>query len=520
MSELQIVLIVIGVLIIVAVLLVNWWQERRFHQQMANSFSPLDSDALLDDPQFNDAAAMDDSALAADVDANLADAEPHYQHAATTSSAVQATQTNAADTYSPESYATETYRSESYNTETYNTETYSTDNYGVDIASDDERMLADRYAAPEENSVAPAMQQWPETDSALDLSPVSAAESKPLQRDDIKAIFEEAFSNLNKTTVASAASRFVINNIADNAIADDDGALKANPARQALQQAPSLPAMLDAQIDLTALVYLATETAASSLSNALLSLVEGHDKPMFVHLLDSNQQWHLPSQINPDLAVIKVACSLQMADRSGAVSRPALHRFQLAVETFGAGLNASVEWLNIADALTTANELDAFCIDVDKSIGFHLLHGENGPFTGTKLRGLAEAQGLTLTTDGTFKYHNESASSKTLAPPDFVMFNRDDHMFSPEMLRASVVKSVSFQLDIPHVKQCTEVFSHMVQVARQMEIGLNATLVDDNNKVLNELQVDKIRQQLKSIQSAMQLRGIVAGSDSALRLFS
>jgi len=505
MSELQIVLIVIGVLIIVAVLLVNWWQERRFHQQMANSFSPLDSDALLDDPQFNDSGvdAQDDtaSAIAAHDDDSLLDDEPHYYpHAASTSSAVQATQT-----YATENYAAAAAR---------------TDNYGVEIASDDEYLLDDRYAAPAEDSAPATTQPWPETEIVVDQPRELAVESKPLQRDDIKAIFEEAFSNLNKTTVASAASRFVINNIADKGMATDDGALKANPARKALQQAPSLPAMLDAQIDLTALVYLNTETAASTLSNALQSLAEGHDKPMFVHLLDSNQQWHLPSQINPDLAVIKVACSLQMADRSGAVSRPALHRFQLAVETFGAGVNGSVEWLNTADALTTANELDAFCIDVDKSIGFHLLHGDNGPFTGTKLRGLAEAQGLTLTTNGTFKYHNDSSSSKALAPPDFVMFNRDDHMFSPEMLRVSVVKSVSFQLDIPHVKQCTEVFSHMTQVARQMEIGLNATLVDDNNKVLNELQVDKIRQQLKSIQSAMQLRGIEAGSDIALRLFS
>jgi FtsZ-interacting cell division protein ZipA len=502
MSELQIVLIVIGVLIIVAVLLVNWWQERRFHQQMANSFSPLDSDALLDNPQFNDidTDTMDDtvSAIAAHDDYSVADDEPPFQHAASTSSAVQSTQTYAADPYLSEAA--------------------STDHFGVDSARDDEH--DDRYAAPAEDSAPALTQPWPETETALDQHTELTAESKPLQRDDIKAIFEEAFSNLNKTTVASAASRFVINNIADNGLDTEDGALKANPARQALQQPASLPAMLDAQIDLTALVYLTTETAASTLSNALQSLAEGHDKPMFVHLLDSNQQWHLPSQINPDLAVIKVACSLQMADRSGALSRPALHRFQLAVETFGAGLNGSVEWLNTSDALTTANELDAFCIDVDKSIGFHLLHGDNGPFTGTKLRGLAEAQGLTLTTDGTFKFHNESSSSKALAPPDFVMFNRDDHMFSPEMLRASVVKSVSFQLDIPHVKQCTEVFSHMVQVARQMEIGLNATLVDDNNKVLNELQVDKIRQQLKSIQSAMQLRGIVAGSDSALRLFS
>jgi FtsZ-interacting cell division protein ZipA len=75
-------------------------------------------------------------------------------------------------------------------------------------------------------------------------------------------------------------------------------------------------------------------------------------------------------------------------------------------------------------------------------------------------------------------------------------------------------------LDIPHVKQSAEVFSHMVQVARQMEIGLNSVLVDDNNRVLGDIQIEKIRQQLKVIQATMLVRGIVPGSDCAHRLFS
>ncbi len=83
-----------------------------------------------------------------------------------------------------------------------------------------------------------------------------------------------------------------------------------------------------------------------------------------------------------------------------------------------------------------------------------------------------------------------------------------------------MVKAVTFQLDIPHVNQCSEAFSQMVQVARQMEIGLNAVLVDDNNKVLGDIQIEKIRQQLKVIQATMLVRGIVPGSDSARRLFS
>ncbi|MEO7345092.1 MAG: cell division protein ZipA C-terminal FtsZ-binding domain-containing protein, partial [Methylotenera sp.] len=165
------------------------------------------------------------------------------------------------------------------------------------------------------------------------------------------------------------------------------------------------------------------------------------------------------------------------------------------------------------DALTAATALDSFCIDVDKTIGFHLVHGENGAFTGTKLRGLAEAQGFTLSTDGLFRYYNSGESS-------FVMFNSEDNPFSAEMLRASVVKGVTFQFDIPHIKQCTQSFGQMVQVARQMEIGLNAVLVDDNNKVLGDMQIEKIRQQLKVIHATMLVRGIIPGSDSALRLFS
>ncbi len=48
MSDLQIVLIIIGGLIIVAVLVLNWWQERQFHKQVKGNFSELQSDALLD----------------------------------------------------------------------------------------------------------------------------------------------------------------------------------------------------------------------------------------------------------------------------------------------------------------------------------------------------------------------------------------------------------------------------------------------------------------------------------------
>ncbi len=464
MRDLQTVLIVIGALIIVAVLVVNWWQERRFHQQVENSFSPLHSDALFDDPKL-------------DVDSLLHDTFDD----------------NATDRF--------------INT----TQHYTSGNsLPEDISIDD----AYSQLSNTKSKSLPSDDLEHKGNSNSDLN----ADVNTAQHIDIKAIFDDAFSHTNKADMSYEQAKL---ETADNTIKlkPGQGVTQNNNENDIQESILSLPAMLHAQMDLTAVLYLAAETSVSTLINSLSGLLEGYDKPVFMHTLDSNKRWVLLNEAPLNQQVSKIACSIQLADRAGAVSRNTLHRFQLAVETIGLDINAHVEWQSTGDALTTAVALDTFCIAVDKTIGFHLMHGENGAFTGTKLRGLAEAQGLMLESDGTFKYFNES-SNKQQAQASFIMFNRDDYPFSPEMLRNSVVKGITFQLDIPHVKQCAEAFSQMVQVAKQMEIGLNALLVDDNNKILGDIQIEKIRQQLKVIQATMLVRGIVPGSDSALRLFS
>jgi len=286
--------------------------------------------------------------------------------------------------------------------------------------------------------------------------------------------------------------------------------------------------MLQSQMDLIAVIYLANETSIANITASIGGFFEDYDKPIHLHALIHETDWVQLTAlaVQPEIAndtTTKITCSLQLADRAGAVTRSVLNRFQLAVETLGLDIDGHVEWQSNGDSLLAASALDAFCIEVDKTMGFHLVHGDHGAFTGTKLRGLSEAQGLVLEADGTFKYYDESDTSQANAKPSsvsFMMFNRDNYPFNPEMLRTSVVKAVTFQLDIPHVMHCTEAFNHMVQIARNMEAGLNAVLVDDNNRPLGDMQIEKIRQQLKVIYATMLVRGIVPGSDSARRLFS
>ncbi len=502
MSDLQIMLIIIGVLIILAVLMVNWWQEKKFHQQVDNSFSPLHSDALLDEFDTGEPYLVNQQPDQSNVDG-------YGKHHPIDLGIVEDI----------------SFKKSSSEVE------FSFDARGMDDVSPDFIIPPEKLKASSHVNVD--------------------VDEKLTQHHDIKAIFADAFSHVknsdygsNEQASAKKHAPFNYETVPELAATKnkeriepnfEDVDLKVSDINDADESAPvideiksdefeiSLPAMLNGQMDLTALLYLADATPLSSLSGTLTSLLVGYDKPVFVHVLQSNnasddiknQVWYSVKEAVPNQLVSRVACSLQLADRAGAVTRYMLNRFQLAVETAGLDINAHVEWQSNGDALTAATALDSFCIDVDKTIGFHLVHGENGAFTGTKLRGLAEAQGLMLSAEGMFKYFDASSRESS-----FVMFNREDNPFSAEMLRASVVKGITFQFDIPHVKQCAQAFNQMVQVARQMEIGLNAILVDDNNKVLGDIQIEKIRQQLKVIHATMLVRGIIPGSDSALRLFS
>lgn len=276
---------------------------------------------------------------------------------------------------------------------------------------------------------------------------------------------------------------------------------------------PPLPDAFFPQIDLTAIIYLAQPLTGATLLVVLAELPD-HNKLVHVYGFNREQHWVLLTSEQSAVEFSCVGCGLQLADRAGPVIKDTLDRFQVAINEASAKLQARVEWQNTLDVLQYANELDAFCIEVDKTVGFHVVQGGNGPFTGTKLRGLAEAGGLRLAADGAFHYENEDGQKL------FSVTNQDNYPFTSEMLRTSVIYRITFQLDVARVKNSIEAFNQMVLIARQMVNSLNALLVDDNQRSLSEVQLDKIRQQLKVIQLKMTGHGIAPGSACALRLFS
>lgn len=467
MSDLQIVLIIIGGIIIAGVLIFNWWQERKFHQQVESNFSAFSQENSPEEPLLDTADLQLDADKFDDPDFSISERSFDEQKT-----------------------------------------------HKIEPITDTVSYFEDT------TEVTPTAPMASEADFIASPQAVNAQEPKSAKHEGIKAIIEDAFKR-DTEDVETVATNHSVDSEQPEPDASD--AETAEP----IHAGPTLPDELHDQVDLVAILYLQGAASIADVVQSLKDGFDGYDKPSFVHV-ESGSEWLLLAHVASkpgyaNRAVSKISCAIQLADRAGAISRSILNRFQLAVESLGLDMNAHVEWQNTGDALSDANALDQFCIEVDKTMGFHLLHGENGAFTGTKLRGLAEAQGFELSADGAFKHYDataKTAAADTTAMPSFVMFNRDHNPFSADMLRSSVVKSITFQLDIPHVKNAVDAFNQMVQIAKQMETGLNAQLVDDNNRPLGDAQIEKIRHQLKIIQATMLTRGIAPGSNCAHRLFS
>lgn len=207
--------------------------------------------------------------------------------------------------------------------------------------------------------------------------------------------------------------------------------------------------------------------------------------------------------------------ALQLVDRRGPIGEGDYIRFsggvQRVAEQFLA-VPAAVP--SRAEALGSATELDRFCADVDVQIGINVISANGQPFHGTKIRGLAEAEGMVLREDGGF--HACDDTGRTL----FTLCNYEPGLFAAEEMRTLHTGGVTLVIDVPCVANGAAVFERMMRFARHLAGALNGVVVDDNKAVFGDEAVGLIRVQILQFQEHMASQQIPAGGELARRLFS
>ena len=282
---------------------------------------------------------------------------------------------------------------------------------------------------------------------------------------------------------------------------------------------PDLPAgqvpgsLLDPRLEFIVALELVEPVSGALIVHAKHEALRQISKP--VHWVAFNERTREWERINPesDQPVRRLRVGLQLVNRMGSASEAELATF------IGAMHELADELLAVADMpasrlLDQAAEVDSFCAAVDLEIGVNLV-SRSAPFSGTKIRALAEAAGMVLGDDGAFVRSDDDGRTQ------FTLQNFETTRFAADSLRNLTTHGLTFVLDVPRVDHGERVFQQMVDLARRFADTLQGTLVDDNRQPLNDIQLDHIRREfIGKPQATMASYGIPAGSAQALRLFS
>ena len=268
----------------------------------------------------------------------------------------------------------------------------------------------------------------------------------------------------------------------------------------------------------TALDYIAEIQAPAPISAAviaeLLSKVATTGKPCrAAGYSDASGEWEELARSGAGRHR-RIRLALQLVTRNGALTSPQLAAFTEAVRSCAAKIGAAANYPDADTALQHARELDGFCAEVDVAIGINVVAPAGASFSGTKIRTQAEAAGFKLEPDGVFHFRDDARHTL------FTLDNHEPLPFIPEQIGSLVTAGITLLLDVPRVADGPQALASMLEIAQHMAAALGGRLVDDNRIALNPAGIATIRQQLEGISSAMTDRGIVPGSERALRLFS
>jgi len=210
----------------------------------------------------------------------------------------------------------------------------------------------------------------------------------------------------------------------------------------------------------------------------------------------------------------EVAACLLLADRAGPATRAEISELLDVVAEVASALPAQVALPDAGAEAVRAEELDRFCADLDVQIGLTILKGDSGQIAGTRLRGVAEAAGFHLNAAGHFEYFQEDTGAVLCT-----LQNYKQEPFTFESLRASSTPGFVLLIDVPRVADPVRAFDQTRLTAKRFAQTLEAVLVDDNRRPLDDAALAAIRTQVQATAGALREAHIDPGGPRALRLF-
>ena len=295
-------------------------------------------------------------------------------------------------------------------------------------------------------------------------------------------------------------------------IDDDAGAadLASPPARRLSKR---LPLQLDALIDAFAPIALDAPLAGDVVLAHLPSKRHVGSKLVIVEGLDSETgRW---DAVVAGRRYGELQAGVQLASRTGALNEIEYSEFVQRVQALADGIGASVDPPDMLEVIARAGELDAFASQHDAQLAVHL-RARGAAWSVGYIQQHARRHGFV---PGVVPGRLVYPSAEEGAPPVLTITFDSQAALADEPDQASV-RDVTLSFDVPQTDPGVEPFQAWQAAAQALAVGMDAAIVDDDERPLSTPGFEAIGAELGKLYAALEARDLAAGSASARRLFS
>ncbi len=290
----------------------------------------------------------------------------------------------------------------------------------------------------------------------------------------------------------------------------DEGAGSPPAARRLSKR---LPLQLDALIDAIAPLTFDAPVAGDVVLAHLPSKRHVGSKLTIVEGLDSETgQWEVPAA---GRRYGELQAGVQLASRTGALNEIEYSEFVQRMQVFADAIGASLDPPDMLDVMGRAREVDAFASQHDAQLAVHL-HARGPAWSVGYIQQHARRHGFVAgVVPGRLVY----PSSEEGAPPVLTLTFDSQAALADEPDRASV-RDVTLAFDVPQTDPSVEPFKAWQAAAQALAVGMDADVVDDDQRPLSTPGFEAIGGELGTLYGALSARDLAAGTASARRLFS
>lgn len=274
-----------------------------------------------------------------------------------------------------------------------------------------------------------------------------------------------------------------------------------------------VPLQLDALIDAFATFSLdapvsgeaiAPHLAAKRFVGSKLFLVEGMNA--------ETGRWEAPVA---GQRYAEMQAGVQLASRTGALNEIEYSEFAQRIQGIAEAIGAAADFPDMLDVMARARELDAFASQHDAQLAVHL-HARGAAWSIGYIQQHARRHGFV---PGVVPGRLVYPSSEEGAPPVLTLTFDSQAALADEPDRAAV-RDVTLAFDVPQTDPAVESFKAWQAAAQALAVGMDAEIVDDNQRPLSGAGFAAIGAELGQLYALLQARDLGAGSAAARRLFS